>query len=130
MREYSEEFLGNEECGGDGLPIDYSSAEPFPAFDQARADGRLRVYSLGVAVDALTLAVELLTVAVVDADTYDELFDGIVERNDEGTVASTTVPFEEHTVRRLLDRKRHALAPAAAGCIQLAWEHRGVLLGS
>src|SRR5205807_1658986 len=71
MREYSEEFLGHAEHGGDGAPIDYNAAEPFRTLNAARRDGRIRVYCLGVAVDALTLAVEILTVAVYDDDVYD-----------------------------------------------------------
>lgn len=130
MREYAEEFLGHDEYGGDGIPIDYDRVDPFPRMNAAYSDGRIRVHCLGVAVDPLTLAVELLTVAVFDGAVYDELFADMVERNDEGTVAGTTVPFEEHTVRRLLDRSIHALAPAAAGCIRLAWDHRRTVLSS
>lgn len=129
MREYSEEFLGNPEHDGDGSPIDYARTEPFSTLDQARQDGRLRIYCFGVAFDALTLACEVLTVAVIDEEVYDDVFADMVQANNEGTVAATTVPFEEHTVRRLLAGRPHALAPAAAGCIQLAWEHRRLVLG-
>lgn len=83
----------------------------------------------GLAVDALTLAGEVLTAAVIDEDVYDEVFAEMVQDNDEGTVAATTAPFEEHTVRRLLDPTQHALAPAAAACVRLAWDHRDVVLG-
>jgi hypothetical protein len=129
QREFSEEFLGNPEHGGDGQPIDYAAAEPFIALDAARASGRLRVLCFGLAVDALTLAGEVLTAAVIDDDVYDEVFAEMVQDNDEGTVAATTAPFEEHTVRRLLDPTQHALAPAAAACVRLAWDHRDVVLG-
>lgn len=130
MREYAEEFLGREEHGGDGTPIDYDKTAPFPRLQEAYDDGRIRVHCLGVAVDPLTLAVEILTVAVFDGAVYDAVFADMVDRNDEGVVVGTTVPFEEHTVRRLLDRSAHSLAPAAAGCIRLAWDHRWVLLSS
>lgn len=127
MREYIEEFLGHAEHGGDGAPIDYDTAEPFRTLNAARRDGRIRVYCLGVAVDALTLAVEILTVAVYDDDVYDEVFAEMVDRNDEGTV-TRTVPFEEHTVNRLLARDKYPVAPAAAGCLQLAWDQRKLIL--
>jgi transcriptional regulator with XRE-family HTH domain len=127
MREYSEEFLGNPEHDGDGAPINYEQTEPFTSLDQARQDGRLRIYCFGIAIDALTLACEILTVAVIDEDVYDDVFAKLVETNSEGTIV-TTVPFEEHTVRQLLAGKQHALAPAAAGCIDLAWQHRSTLL--
>jgi transcriptional regulator with XRE-family HTH domain len=133
MREYSEEFLGNPEHDGDGVPIDYA-VPPFSDLDEALADGRLRVYSLGVGLDALTLFGELLTVAVFDADLYDSVFGEMVDRNDEGSVVKTgrahptsALPFTEHMVRELLDGKR--LAPAGGGCLRLAWEHRRTILG-
>jgi hypothetical protein len=134
MREYSEEFLGNPEHDGDGEPVDYSH-QPFAAFDAARAAGKVRVYGLGVALDALTLWGEILTVAVFDADTYDTLFAGMVDVNTEGTVVKTGrahptphLPFTEHVVGELLDSGR--LAPAAAGCLMLAWDNRRVILES
>ena len=128
MREYAEEFLGAAESAGDGAPIDYAGTEPFATLDRARRDGRVRVYCLGFGLDALTLVGEILTVAVFDADVYDQLFGAMVASNSEGTVAATEVPFEEHTVRRLLSGRPHALAPAAAGCLELAWQHRDVVL--
>jgi transcriptional regulator with XRE-family HTH domain len=129
MREYSEEFLGNPEHDGDGAPIDYDRTEPFRSLERARRSGQLRIYCLGLALDALTLAGEILTVAVIDADVYDDVFADLVAANSEGTVAATSVPFEEHTLRRLLSGRPHALAPAAAGCIDLAWQHRHIVLG-
>lgn len=128
MREYSEEFLGNPEHGGDGKPIDYDTVEPFRSLDQARRAGTLQAYCFGIALDALTLAGEILTATVIDADVYDDVFAGLVSDNTEGRVAATTVPFEEHTIRRLLSDQMYHLAPAAAGCIELAWKHRDLLL--
>jgi hypothetical protein len=124
MREYNEEFLGNPEHDGDGSPIDYARAEPFTTLDRARQDGRLRIFCFGIAMDALTLACELLTVTVID----DDVFAKQVPSNSEGSVIAT-VPFEEHTVRQLLSGTQHMLAPAAAGCIELAWQHRHTVLG-
>lgn len=129
MREYSEEFLGNPEHGGDGQPIDYEATEPFRTLDQAREAGQLRAYCLGIGLDALTLAGEILSVVVINEEVYDDVFAGLVGVNAEGHVAATTVPFEEHTVRQLLSGRPHALAPAAAGCIDLAWQHRRHVLG-
>jgi hypothetical protein len=128
MREYAEEFLGEDEHEGDGAPVSYANTEPFRTLDAGRASGRVRVHLLGVALDPLTLAIELLTVAVFEPDLYDHVFADMVQRNDEGSVASTTVPFEEHTVRRLLDRSSYALAAAAGGCLSLAWTHRKAIL--
>lgn len=133
MREYSEEFLGNHEHGGDGAPVDYTET-PFSTMDAAQANGRFRVYYLGLAMDALTLYGEVLTVAVIEPDAYDDLFSGMVDTNDEGSVVTiggtnartTAIPFDHLTVPRLLEHE--ALAPAAAGCLSIAWEHRESLL--
>lgn len=133
MREYSEEFLGSAEHGGDGEPADYS-AEPLAAFDRAYTSGGVRVFCLGVALDALTLWGEILTVAVYDGPTYDHLFADMVDSNAEGTVVKTgrvrptsAMPFTRHTIDELTASGR--LAPAAAGCLELAWEHRRTILG-
>lgn len=136
MREYSEEFLGNPEHDGEGAPIDYTAA-PFAAMEQARHDGRIQAWWLGMGVDPLTLFDEILTVAVFDAEIYDDVFADMVDANEEGTVvvagnrraASTAIPFDELTVPRLLD-EHDRLAPAAAACLTLAWEHRDTLLAS
>ncbi|MFG2043145.1 XRE family transcriptional regulator [Dactylosporangium sp. NPDC048998] len=133
MREYSEEFLGNAEHGGDGNPADYA-AEPLASFEAARTTGRIRVYCLGVALDALTLYGELLTVAVFEGETYDRLFVDMVDSNDEGVVVKTgkvqptsALPFTRHVLDELAHGGR--LAPAAAGCLELAWQHRHTILG-
>jgi hypothetical protein len=132
-REYSEEFLGNPEHGGDGEPADYT-AEPLASLDRARQDGDVRVYCLGVALDALTLWGEILTVAVFDGPAYDRLFADMVDANDEGTVVrtgrlkpSSALPFTRHMLDELAGSGR--LAPAAAGCLELAWQHRRTILG-
>lgn len=128
MREYSEEFLGDPEHDGGGGAIDYETVEPFRSLELARRDGRLRTYCLGVALDALTLVTEILTVVVIDAEVYDDVFANMVTANSEGQVAAATAPFEEHTVQRLLTSDDFHLAPAAAGCLHLAWQHRRVVL--
>ncbi|MFB9448161.1 transcriptional regulator [Dactylosporangium vinaceum] len=132
MREFSEEFLGNAEHGGDGNPADYA-VEPLASFEAARAAGRIRVFCLGVALDALTLYGELLTVAVFDGETYDRLFADMVDHNDEGTIVKTgrvqptsALPFTRHVLDELAHGGR--LAPAAAGCLELAWQHRHTIL--
>ncbi|MBX6751935.1 MAG: helix-turn-helix transcriptional regulator [Micromonosporaceae bacterium] len=134
MREFSEEFLGNPEHDGDGAPARYDQ-EPLASLDRAYRAGHIRVYLLGVALDALTLWGELLTVAVIDAPVYDALFGSMVNQNDEGTVVRTgqarptpQLPFTEQVVMDLLDGGR--LAPAAAGCLEGAWRHRRKILGA
>jgi transcriptional regulator with XRE-family HTH domain len=133
LREYSEEFLGNaEHCGG-GQLIDYLHDDPFASFSDAHKAGAIRPYCFGVGLDALTLFGEILTVTVFDGPTYDTLFANLVRRNSEGSVVHTgvryptsAIPFTEHVVRELLEGGR--MAPSAAACLKLAWEHRRELL--
>jgi transcriptional regulator with XRE-family HTH domain len=135
MREFSEELLGNPDHDGSGsVPIDYTADEPFRTFENARQDGRLRAWCFGVGLDALTLFGEILTVVVVEAETFDTMFGDMVRTNTEGTVVSTGpnrhvgegIPFTQGALRRLIDTE--PLAPAAAACLELAWRHRDVLV--
>jgi hypothetical protein len=124
-REYAEELLGFDEYDGDGRRVDYT-AEPFASMSAARACGDLRVWCLGVGLDALTLVGEILTVAVVNPAVFDDLAASFVEVNEEGTVVGERWPFTAAGVDELLGSGR--LAPAGAGCVGLAWQHRDLLL--
>ncbi|MGH3328203.1 MAG: hypothetical protein ACRDPT_10490 [Streptomycetales bacterium] len=134
MREFSEEFLGNPEHDGTGgVPIDYDS-EPFRSLTAARNQGRLRTHCFGIGLDPLTLAGEILTVAVIDADAFDDVFEELVTANSEGLLVATNpdrltegVPFTGENVSRLLTSG--SLAPSAAACLALTWQHRDRLLG-
>jgi hypothetical protein len=135
MREYSEEFLGNLEHDGN-MPslVDYETGEPFRSLNRARQDGSIRVFCLGVGLDPLTLWAEILTVAVIDADVFDHIFRDLVTTNTEGTVVTAArragalpgIPFTEERVEQLLGVQ--PMAPAAAGCLALAWSHRATIL--
>ncbi|MFF3214036.1 helix-turn-helix transcriptional regulator [Streptomyces sp. NPDC002886] len=135
LREYAEEFLGDPEAdGSSGEPIDYDSTEPFRTLNQARREGKVRPYCFGIGLDPLTLAGEILSVVVIESDVYDSVFSGMVSRNSEGTVvagrpgdSSAGVEFTEANIRRLLENE--PLASAAAACLDLAWQHRGLILG-
>ncbi|WP_262063969.1 helix-turn-helix transcriptional regulator [Streptomyces sp. STR69] len=134
LREYAEEFLGMPEAdGSSGEPIDYDGTDPFKSLNEARLTGKLRAYTFGIGLDPLTLAGEILSVVVIDADVYDRVFQTMVSQNTEGSVVSSSatdgaagIPFTEANVRRLLDSE--PLAPAAAACIDLAWQHRKLML--
>lgn len=126
QREYAEELLGHGEYDGSGQPIRYDSVEPFTTMDRARAAGKIRVYCLGVTLDALTLAGDIITAAVIEPDVYDELFAEIVKTNSEGSVAARALPFEENTLKWL--RESQQLSPGAAAALHFAWRHRHSLL--
>lgn len=132
LRELSEEILGNPEHNGSGEPIDYEAEEPFASLNAARRDGQVRVWHLGTGLDPLTLVGEILTVAVIDAEVFDQVFSNIVAWNSEGDVVfsadgSVGLPWQREAVYRLLATE--PLAPAARACIELAWDHQDLLLG-
>ena len=62
--------------------------------DDSLASGAFRVYCLGITLDTLTLAADILTVAVIEPDLYDQLFADAVDTNTEGTIPAHAVPFE------------------------------------
>ena len=125
MREYSEEYLGNPEHDGDGPPIDYDTEEPFRSLDAARRAGKIRVYCLGVGIDALNYVGDVLTVAVFDDDVFDHIFDAMVQENEEGDVDREVFLFDGPTIERLLTTQ--PLAPSGAACLYLAREHQALL---
>lgn len=135
QREYSEEFLGNPEHDGNSIdPIDYEHDEPFKSFADARAAGDIRVFACAVVLEPLTLWVELLTVAVIEAPAFDRLFADMVEVNEEGAAISTAagqpkvgVPFTSNALERL---RSEPLSPISRACLALAWQHRHALLAS
>ncbi|MFC5745133.1 hypothetical protein [Actinomadura rugatobispora] len=115
VREFSEELLGTGEDYGPGF--DQESWPFHRALSTARAEGRIAVHCLGLGVDPLTLALDVLTVAVFDDATFDDLFEGLVAVNAEGRVARArfdgTVPAP--------------MQPAGAAALRLAWRHRPAL---
>ncbi|ATE53640.1 transcriptional regulator [Actinosynnema pretiosum] len=123
IREFSEELLGTSEDHG-GAVIDYD-AWPFAARFTAELGERVRVFYLGMGVDPLTLATDMLTAAVVDAPLFDELFGDLVEANEEGRVLEAQAFTEDVVTRFVHDEPTQA---AGAALLALAWEHRGALL--
>jgi len=118
-REYSEEFL------------DYDEWPFYCRLTGAMRAGRLTVHCLGLGVDPLSFATDLLAVAVFDAGLFDAEFAGLVARNAEGRVitggGSAGIPFTADTIARLTDG-REPFQAAGAALLGLAWEHRKHLL--
>jgi hypothetical protein len=132
-RELSEEFLGtSEDYPLDGGRLDYQRWPFYLELERARADGLLRVWCLGLGVDPLTLATDILTVAVLDGRAFDALLGGMVAENAEGEVVtedgSAAIPFTAATAGRF-GGGAEPVQPAGAALLQLAWRHRRVLLG-
>jgi len=126
LREFAEELLGaDEDHGSEAAPIDYDRWPFARAMTAARDDGGIGVYCLGLGVDPLTFATDLLTVAVFDAAVYDDLFRGQVRANAEGTVLPRH-RFDTETIAELT--ARHPVQAAGAALLELAVSHRDVLL--
>ncbi len=135
VREFSEELLGAPEHDGSrSAPIDYDGWPLYRDLSRARAGGRASAFCLGAGLDALTLAATILTVVVIDADVFDDLFgqavqvnaEGITLFGEDGSAAGNGIDFSERNVTRLLEREPMA-APGQA-CLALAWRHRMALL--
>jgi hypothetical protein len=135
VRELAEELLGaDEDHHSDVAPIDYERWPLQAALAEARRAGRLRLFWLGLGTDPLTLAADLLTVAVFDPDLFDATFSGLVAANDEGRILLTddapgsggAWAFDEKTVERYAGAE--PMQPAGAALLRIAWQHRRTLL--
>ena len=130
-REFSEELLGgSEEYPTRGGRLDYGQWPFHRELAAAREAGTLRVSCLGLGVDPLTLATDILTVAVFEAGVFDRMFRGLVTENAEGRVVtqdgSAAIPFTQAAVDRFTGGAE-PLQTAGAALLRLAWQHRGVL---
>jgi hypothetical protein len=134
VREFSEELLGAPEDypGADGGPFRYEDWEFYRELTAAREAGRLRVWCLGLGVDPLSLAADILAVAVFDADVFDAAFPAMVAGNAEGRLVTDQdqagFSFTEDNVAKFADGTEPMQA-AGAAVLQLAWQHRATLLG-
>jgi hypothetical protein len=136
-REFSEELLGTpEDYRALGTPLDYGRWPFYRELAAARAAGKLSVACVGLGVDPLTFAADILTVAVFDSDVFDRVFAGLVAANAEGRLIGPDapavpgvpgVPFTREAIRRLAGGSE-SMQAAGAAVLQLAWRHRGSLL--
>ena len=130
VREYSEEFLGTPECRGAEGPIDYDRWAFYRDLTDARDGGQVRAYWLGLGVDPLSFATDLLVVVVFDEDVFDASFGEIVTANDEGRVvtdpaghgAAVGLPFTPPVIERFT--RDEPMQAAGAALLELAWRHR------
>jgi transcriptional regulator with XRE-family HTH domain len=133
VREYSEELLGvPEHDGSRSQPIDYDAWPLYRDLQQARTDGELAVFFLGMGACPLILSTSMLTVAVISDDVFTSLFGSMVRVNEEGELVAVGdgapadgVPFTESTVTRLLTSE--PITSSGAACLALAWQHRARL---
>ena len=125
-----------EADGSSGELIDYDDTEAFKSLNKARRTVKLQACTFDVGLEPLTLAGEILSVVVIDADVYDRAFQTMVGQNTEGSVVSSNstdvgagIPFTEADVRRLLDsappgpgrRRMYRGLGAGAAPARLSW---------
>lgn len=110
LREYAEELLGAPEVEAP----DYDTWPFAVAMTEALRDGRITAHCLGLGVDPLTFATDLLVSVVIDAPVFDDLFGAWVSINDEGAVTSR--PFTAAATAGL------PMQAAGAALLQLALE--------
>lgn len=103
------------------------------SLDKARDEGGIRVYFLGIGVGALDLWGAIETVAVFDAEVFDEIFADLVRVNDEGSVLrvgsalpTVHIPFTKQVIDDLWATGR--LATETALTLRAAWTDREQLL--
>ena len=114
VRELAEELLGHPE----GTPVSSPFAD---RLSQGLDEGTVRAYCVGLGVDPLTFATDLLTVLSIDAGVFDELFGQLVEGNEEGKVLAPQ-PFTAEVIEDFVRRK--PVQAAGAAILQLAWNHQ------
>jgi hypothetical protein len=126
VRELAEELRGDTEVyETERGPIDYDA---WPFADQLTRSldtGGVRAVCLGIGVDPLTFATDILTAVTIDAPLYDELFGQLAGTNTEGSILSA-VPFAAEAVERFASNE--PTQAAGAGLLRLAWRHRPTLL--
>jgi hypothetical protein len=137
VRELSEELLGNvESYGSDTRPIDYERWDFYASIVGAQRATTMRIFWLGLGVDALTLVTDMLVVLVFDAPLFDALFSTLVESNEEGQLVSSElgatgsigIPFTSGSVEHFTEEV--PMQPAGAAVLRLAWRHRSALFNN
>lgn len=131
VREFAEELLGEPEPDADDGQIDYDAWPLAANLDAERRNDSIRVSYLGMGVDPLTLATDLLCVTVIDAPVFDSLFAALVSSNTEGELTGSTggqpgVRFVAEEVERLT--RHEPMQAAGAAVLALAWQQRAALL--
>jgi hypothetical protein len=131
IREYAEELLGeSEDHAQHGSPIDYDAWPLASAMNAALDGGGARAFVLGLGVDPLTFATDLLTVVTLPRPLFTELFGELVIQNAEGRLVrharGVGVPFTAESVRRFTSTE--PMQAAGAALLRLAWRNAGELL--
>jgi len=126
VRELAEELRGGtEDYETHRGPIDYGAWPFADHLTRALDTAAVSAFCVGIGVDPLTFATDILTVVTIDAPLYDELFGQVADTNAEGSIIPA-VPFTAETVEQYASNE--PTQAAGAGLLRLAWRHRSILL--
>lgn len=118
IREFAEELSGSsEDHGSEDVPIRYESWDFAARLTRGVGDGSVEAYCLGLGVDPLSFATDLLTAVIIDGPIFDALFTGAVADNDEGRVLELQ-PFTAERVQQII--AEHPMQAAGVAALQLA----------
>jgi hypothetical protein len=113
VREYAEELAGYPE---------HADIQPFARqLTDALGTGRIRAWCLGLGVDPLSFAADLLTVVTIEDELFSALFGDGPGLNEEGQVLAAR-PFDAGPVARTV--RDEPMQAAGAALLRLAWTHR------
>jgi hypothetical protein len=127
VRELAEELRGQaEDYETHRGPIDYDAWPFADHLTRALDTAQVHAFCVGIGVDPLTFATDILTVVILDAPLYDELFGTVAASTVEGSILPV-VPFTAETVEQYASSE--PTQAAGAGLLRLAWRHRRLLLG-
>ncbi|HEV2781403.1 MAG TPA: XRE family transcriptional regulator [Actinophytocola sp.] len=118
LRELAEELRGDPEHP----PLDYTA--PFATTLTNSLGSDVHAFYLGLGVDPLTFATDLLTAVIIDAPLFDALF-GTPTTNTEGTILKG-LPFTHETITHFTHHQ--PLQAAGAALLTLALTHRTTLI--
>jgi hypothetical protein len=125
-REFAEELGGKaEQYDNSAHGIDYERWPFAKMLLESVTSGSTKAWCLGIGVDPLTFATDLLAVFVFDAPVFSDLFGEVVAGNDEGRILAAK-PFTGPEIRNLVERER--MQAAGAALLAGAWHHRDILL--
>jgi len=122
VREYSEELLGEPEPTG---PVDYDAWPFATAMTAALRSRTVRAFVLGLGVDPLTFAADLLTAVVLPRPLFTELFGQLPMENAEGRLvtdgAEPLIPLTAESVHRFTQEA--PMQAAGAAVLRAAWSN-------
>lgn len=127
---YVREFLGVTDSGSTrGVAADPA----YIALEEARRDGAVTPWFLGIGLDPLTWKAEILLACVFSEEVFDAIFATMIQHNPQGPLLHSRsgapsvsgLPFSRETVSTYANDP--GTLPAGRACLTLAWQSRKLL---